>query len=132
MLKLAHVGMLRRRILAYIEHGIPMNDLADIFFELLYTPLPLVGFWASLAHLCGESSAFLLRWLLVSVAGSAGGGVPPVYDGCTWIPSTKRVGQLAGSFVYTLGVGISDVRVVAIDIGKAGIGPAGYNRRNLL
>jgi hypothetical protein len=115
----------------------PKNDMADNFFELLYAPLPLLAptlwlrFWFSLGHLCGEGSARLLRWLLVSAAGSAGGGVPPVYDGCAWIPSTKRVGQLAGSFVYISQIGISDVRVVAIDIGAAGIGPASFNRRNL-
>lgn len=114
-----------------------MNDLANIFSELrLPLPLPAPALWLhswfAFEHLCGECAARLLRWLLLSASGSAGGGVPPVYYGCAWIPLRERVGQLAGSFVYALGVGISDVRVVAIDIGSAGIGPARNNRRNLL
>src|SRR5437870_5221883 len=83
-----------------------MNDLAYVFADLLCSPLPLLApalwlrFWGSLAHLCGEYSARLLRWLLVSGAASAGGGVPRVYYGCAWIPLRKRVGQLAGSFFF--------------------------------
>src|SRR5438128_1463669 len=107
-----------------------MNNLVYIFSDLLRVPLPLLApvlwfrFWFTLEHLCGECSACLLRWMLLSASGSAGGGVPPVYYGCAWIPLRKRVGQLADSFLFVAWVGISDFRVVAIDIGRAGIGPA--------
>jgi hypothetical protein len=105
-----------------------MSDPTNVFSELLYPPLPLLApalwlrFWFALEHLCGECATRLLRWLL-SVAGSAGGGVPPVYYGCAWSPLRKRVGQLAGSFVFTLRIGISDFRVVAIDIDGRGLAP---------
>jgi hypothetical protein len=111
----------------------PMNDLAYILADLLSFP-PLVPalwspFWCSLVHLHGESLARLLRWLLVSGAASAGGGVPLVYYGWVRIPLTTRVGQLAGSFVLFLQPGISDFPVVVIEVGKVGISPASYNRR---
>jgi hypothetical protein len=98
-----------------------MNDSANVFSEFLYSPLPLLApalwlhFWFALEYLCGECASRLLRWLLLSAAGSAGGGVPPVYYGCAWIPLRKRVGQLAGSFLFVPQIGISDFRVVDID-----------------
>jgi hypothetical protein len=84
----------------------PMNELTSFFFDLPYPPLPLLApalwfrFWFILGHRCGECLARLLRWMLLSAAGSAGGCVPPVYYGFAWIPLKKRVGQLAGSFFY--------------------------------
>ena len=83
-----------------------MNDLTNFFFDLLYPPLPLLApalwfrFWFILEHRCGECLTRLLRWMLLSAAGSAGGGVPPVYYGCAWTLLKKRVGQLAGSFFF--------------------------------
>ena len=106
-----------------------MNNLVYIFSDLLYASLPLLApvlwfrFWFAFEHLCGECLTHLLRWLLLSAAGSAGGGVRPVYYGCAWIPLRERVGQLANSFLFVLLFGISDFRVVAIDRGMAVIGP---------
>ncbi len=48
----------------------------------------------------GATLHTLITASLLSAAGSAGGGVPPVYYGCAWTLLKKRVGQLAGSFFF--------------------------------
>lgn len=100
-----------------------MNELTSFFFDLPYPPLPLLipalwfRFWFILAHRCGECLARLLRWMLLSAAGSAGGGVPPAYYGCARILLKKRVGQLAGSFFLSLMLSIPNTYNLIARIG---------------
>jgi hypothetical protein len=76
-----------------------MNNLVYIFSDLLFAPLPLqaptlwLHFWFALEHLFGECSARLLRWMLLSASGAAGGGVPPVYYGNAERPCSSHLRQ---------------------------------------